>query len=124
MSNNEWSKVVNRRATVGHVKKTVAPTRTVTRKSPPTVTKYHPKSHAQKIDEATDSFVIDKVSHNLAQTIQQARVGKGWTRKELAHRVNVKLTVIADYETGKGIPDGGLLQKLSRALGVPLKKRM
>lgn len=33
-----------------------------------------------------------------------------------------KVTVVADYEAGRGIPDPKILSKMSRALGVKLKK--
>ncbi len=80
--------------------------------------------HAQKLEQETENFEHQKVSHNLAQAIQQARASKGLTRKELAQHLNVKVGVIADYETGKAIPNNVLLQKLSRAVGVILKKKM
>jgi len=36
--------------------------------------------------------------------------------------INEKPSVIQDYEAGKAIPNPQILSKLSRALGVPLKK--
>ena len=90
-----------------------------------TAVKKRPENrHSKKIEEETENFEHQKVSHNMAQTIQQARVGKGLTRKELAERLNVKVAVITEYETGKAIPNNMLLQKLSRVLGVTLRKNM
>lgn len=40
----------------------------------------------------------------------------------LLQAVNEKPSVINDYESGKAIPNPQVLQKLSRVLGVPLKK--
>lgn len=81
-------------------------------------------SHLRKLENETENLHHQKVSHNLAQTIQNSRNEKGWTRAELAQRINVKAGVVADYETGKAIPDGVVLQRLSRALGVTLRKNM
>jgi len=80
--------------------------------------------HIQKLEQESESFEHQKVSYNLAQAIQQGRCDKGWSRQELAQRLNVKVSVVADYETRKAIPNNLLLQKLSRLLGVTLKKNM
>jgi ribosome-binding protein aMBF1 (putative translation factor) len=65
--------------------------------------------------------VIPKVSHSVSQQIVSARVAKGWTRKELAQKLNVKEVVIAEYETGTATVDHKLLQRMRTLLGAPLK---
>lgn len=40
----------------------------------------------------------------------------------LPQLINEKPSVINEYESGKAIPNPQVLQKLSRALGVTLKK--
>lgn len=52
----------------------------------------------------------------------KARQAKGWKQSELAEKINVKPTVITEYENGKAIPDGGVITKLNRVLGVTLPK--
>lgn len=86
--------------------------------------KKNPDLHKAKIEHETENFELPRVSHALSQTIQQARTSHHWTRKELANKLNVKESVIADYENGKAIPEGHLLQKLSKILGVTLRKNM
>lgn len=81
-------------------------------------------SHIRKLDEETETLKVEKVSFNLSKAIEKGRAGKGWTRKQLAAQINVSVGVITDYETGKAVPNGQMLQKLSRALGVPLRKKM
>lgn len=75
----------------------------------------------KKLEEET--YVIPKVSVALQQQIREARAAKGWTQKELAAKINVKQNIINGYESGNVIPDNQTVQKLSRALGVPLKLR-
>lgn len=65
--------------------------------------------------------VIPKVSHSVAQQITSARTAKGWTRKDLAQKLNVKEVIIAEYETSKATPDHKLLQRMRTVLGAPLK---
>ena len=40
----------------------------------------------------------------------------------LSQLINEQPKVIQEYESGKAIPNGQILSKLSRALGVTLKK--
>ena len=87
-------------------------------------TKRRVDNHTQKLDQESENFKHQKVSHNLSQAIQQARVNKGWTRKEFAQHLNVTVGVVAEYETGKAIPNNLMLQKMSRVLGIQLRKNM
>jgi ribosome-binding protein aMBF1 (putative translation factor) len=68
-----------------------------------------------------DIVIVPKVSHSVSQQIVSARVAKGWTRKELAQKLNVKEVVIAEYETGKATVDHKLLQRMRTVLDAPLK---
>lgn len=49
--------------------------------------------------------------------MQQARQEKGWSQKDLATKINVKQTVIADIESGKEPWDGSIVTKIERVLG-------
>ena len=53
--------------------------------------------------------------------IQQARMAKSLTQKQLATLINEKPNVIAEYEQGKAIPNHQILGKLERKLGVKLR---
>jgi putative transcription factor len=80
------------------------------------------KPQTVKIEQETEDFRHEKVSRELSLSIQKARTDKKWTRKDLAIKINEKESVITDYETGKAIPNGIILQKMSKALGITLRK--
>lgn len=62
-----------------------------------------------------------KVSVDMAKTIQQGRMAKGFkTQKDLANALGVQVSIVNAYECGKAIPDHIILQKLRRVLGVKL----
>ena len=52
-------------------------------------TKHHEKTKDRKIEEMEEKGVLThkKVETSLSKIIQQARVEKGWTQKELANKV-------------------------------------
>ena len=47
---------------------------------------------------------------------------KGLTQKQLATQLNVKATMIADYEAGRAIPNPQFIVKIERKLGVKLPR--
>ena len=53
--------------------------------------------------------------------MQSARLELGLTQKQAAQRINEKVSVIQDYESGKGTPDQKILFKLERLLNVKLR---
>ena len=74
------------------------------------------------LDEDMENIKHKSVSSNMKKQIIQARNAKGWTQKELATAANEQVKTIQEYESGKAIPNGQVINKLSRALGVQLKK--
>lgn len=65
----------------------------------------------------------------LAVTIGQAEIGpkireardkKRWKQKELAAAVHVEPVTVSRWETGKNVPDFGMLERLAEVLGQPL----
>lgn len=64
---------------------------------------------------------VKLVPHSVAQKIAQARAAKGWSRKDLAVKLNVKEAVVAEHENGKAVYNGQLLQRMAQVLGVSLK---
>merc|ERR1712072_721113 len=78
--------------------------------------------NAKKLDENTETFRHDTVSHDFKMALQQARLAKKMTQAQLAQQINEKGTVINEYESGKAIPNGAIINKLNRALGVRLPK--
>lgn len=63
-----------------------------------------------------------RVSGELKKQIMAARMDKKMTQAQLAQQINEKPNVIQEYESGKAIPNPQILSKLSRVLGVQLKK--
>lgn len=54
--------------------------------------------------------------------LARARQAKGMTQKALATAINEKPQIIAEYESGRAIPNGQIISKLQRALGVQLPR--
>merc|ERR1719230_464398 len=77
---------------------------------------------AKKLDENTEACKHNTVSHEFKMALQQARLAKKMSQQALATAVNEKNTVINEYESGKAIPNGAIINKLNRALGVRLPK--
>ncbi|GBF90288.1 hypothetical protein Rsub_02394 [Raphidocelis subcapitata] len=77
---------------------------------------------AHKIDAETEDFHHERVSTELKKQIIQARTAKKLTQSQLGQLINEKPQIIQDYESGKAIPNPQVLSKLSRVLGVVLKK--
>ena len=75
---------------------------------------------ARKLEEETETFKTQKAGLGLGKAIQAGRTAKKLTQKQLATSLNEKPQVINQYESGKAIPNGAVVQKLSRALGVRL----
>eukprot|EP00434_Breviolum_minutum_P013833 symbB.v1.2.012198.t1/scaffold835.1/size159100/25 len=73
-------------------------------------------------DEHAETFRHQTVSHDFKLALQQARLAKQWTQAQLAASVNEKASVVNDYESGRAIPNGVVVVKLNRALGVQLPK--
>ncbi|XP_076020292.1 endothelial differentiation-related factor 1 homolog [Genypterus blacodes] len=76
-----------------------------------------------KLDRETEELHHDRVPLEVGKVIQQGRQEKGLTQKDLATRINEKPQVIADYESGKAIPNNQVLGKIERAIGTKLRGR-
>ncbi|EFN51089.1 hypothetical protein CHLNCDRAFT_28362 [Chlorella variabilis] len=87
-----------------------------------------PIKSAAKLENDTETFEHDRVSSELKKQIQQARLAKKLTQAQarggggLAQMINEKPQLINEYESGKAIPNPQILSKMSRVLGVTLKK--
>ncbi|KDN52818.1 hypothetical protein K437DRAFT_253752 [Tilletiaria anomala UBC 951] len=76
-----------------------------------------------KIDRENEVAPPPKVAPSVGKAIGQARQAKGLTQKDLGTKINEKPQVIAEYESGKAIPNPQILGKMERALGVKLRGR-
>ena len=78
--------------------------------------------NARKLDDETEVFRHAHVSHDFRIALQKARQAKAMTQQQLATAISEKVSVVNEYESGKAIPNGAIIQKLNRALGVNLPK--
>jgi putative transcription factor len=81
-----------------------------------------PIQNAAKLEEDTGDYKVQTVSHEFKTALQQARMAKKMTQKALADAINEKQSVVNDYESGKAVPNGAVIQKLNKALGAKLPK--
>ena len=59
-----------------------------------------------------------KVETSLSKIIQQARVEKGWTQKELANKVALSPAIINEIESGKAKYNPAHINKLKLVLKI------
>ena len=81
-----------------------------------------PQLSKKLLNDDNDDFKINTVTRSLSVQIQQARNLRKMSQKELANKLCTQPSVIQSYENGKAIPDGAFLAKMSKVLGVKLKK--
>lgn len=72
--------------------------------------------------ENAETFHHEHVNSELKQQIVKARLGLKMSQADLAKKINESQKLVQEYENGKAIPDNRVLQKMSKALGVTLKK--
>lgn len=76
------------------------------------------KAEPAKLDLADGSSDLHNV---LAQRVRDARARRFMTRKALAHESGISLAYLARVEGGTGNISLGLLQRLARALNLPIE---
>jgi ribosome-binding protein aMBF1 (putative translation factor) len=62
------------------------------------------------------------ITHTLSQQIQQARVAKGLTQKELANALSIPVSVINEYERGDAVHNINYITKIKNYLGIRKQK--
>merc|ERR1712154_660474 len=72
--------------------------------------------------EMSEDLKHGKVDKSLSKAIMQARTAKKMTQKDLATAINEKPQVIAEYESGKAIPNPQIISKMERKLGCKLPR--
>lgn len=71
--------------------------------------------------DSSDPEPPKTIGLSASKQIQQVRVAKKLTQKELAQKINVKPQLITDYEAGKAIPSRAVINKINRVLGIVVK---
>lgn len=58
------------------------------------------------------------MSNTLGETLRQIRMEKGLSQQQLAELIHVDRSTIANWETGRRLPDTDMLTKISGTLGI------
>ena len=61
-----------------------------------------------------------KMGYVTGRTIKELREKRKITQKELSEKIGVSDKTVSKWETGKGLPDIGIIEELARALGVSI----
>lgn len=61
-----------------------------------------------------------EVSDRFVQRLKELRHEKGWSQQELARRLSMQKTSVANYEQGFSFPPLPTLEKMARVFGVSL----
>tara|TARA_B110000046_G_scaffold185362_2_gene226710 strand:+ start:9600 stop:9992 length:393 start_codon:yes stop_codon:yes gene_type:complete len=72
----------------------------------------------RKVDN--EEIEIKKVGFNLSKLIQKARFDSKLSQKALADKLNIQVSVIQKYESGKIIPNKTFLYKMGKIVNVHL----
>lgn len=80
-----------------------------------------PVVNARKLDEAAEPAALDRVSTEVRQAIQKARLQRKMSQAELAKQINERTQVVQEYENGKAVPNQVVLGKMEKVLGVKLR---
>jgi ribosome-binding protein aMBF1 (putative translation factor) len=83
----------------------------------------HDKSdiNMRVLEKEEDTFKLPTISLNMSKKIALARCDKKLTQKELAFKLNLDVKIIQEYESGKGIPNSFIINKIEKILGTKLR---
>ena len=70
------------------------------------------------VDLENDVPKIRYVDRDFSNLIVQGRLAKKLNRKQLAQGMMISETIVADWETGKAIYSGPMVDKFKRYLGI------
>merc|ERR1719253_2106307 len=73
-------------------------------------------------DDSDAPMKLPTASRELRVALAQARTAKGLSQKDFAAKLMIPAKTIQEYESGKAIPQNGLIAKMERALGCKLPR--
>jgi len=77
----------------------------------------------QLVDVDGDMPKIKYIDRELSQQIIAARLIKKLNRKQLAQGMMIQESVVADYETGRAIYNGQMINRFKNYLGINFTKK-
>ncbi|KAL5697257.1 Multiprotein-bridging factor 1c [Ranunculus cassubicifolius] len=83
-----------------------------------------PLMDARKLEQAAEPSSLGRISSEVKQAIQKARVEKKLSQADLAKQIYETPRVVQEYESGKAFPNQKVLEKMEKALGVKLRGKM
>lgn len=69
-----------------------------------------------------DGVAPVKITCNLKKAIQQGRLSKKISQKDLAQKLNVNVNDIINYENGKAIPNNQFIARIEKVLNLKLPR--
>ena len=75
----------------------------------------------RKVENSEDPQKQNKMNLKHCQLIQQGRLQKKVTQKDLANKLNVDVNTLSQYENGKIVPNRQILNKIARELNISFK---
>jgi putative transcription factor len=91
---------------------------------PVVVQRLESRERRGKPKDVYDAGGTDELVDDLGKRVRDARSKKGMTHKQLAMKINERVTVLSKVETGEMRPDDRLIKKLEKELGIKLKEKV
>ncbi|HII40263.1 MAG TPA: TIGR00270 family protein [Thermoplasmata archaeon] len=66
----------------------------------------------------------EELAEDFPQRIRRAREERGWKQADLGAKINEKVSVISQLESGAISPGDALVRKVEHALGIKLKEKV
>jgi transcriptional regulator with XRE-family HTH domain len=68
-------------------------------------------------EQTKERFELDDILYDISMKIFDYRIGKGWTQKQLAEKLDIKQAMVSKLESGEYNPTVEQLWKISKKLG-------
>lgn len=78
-------------------------------------------SASKKNNHENDAAILE-MSFSIQKAIQQARLACKMSQKELALKLQIQPSQIAEYENGRAVPTNLFISKLEKALNTKLPR--
>ena len=117
LPHQDWEPVILRKKKVyTKTKKTGAGNSVLKKKNK--VSDYNPTGKKSGDDDEIKK--LKYVGKDIGKKMQHARLQKKLTQKQVAQKLNIQQSVYQQYEIGKALRNGNLLNRIGKVLGVKL----